>query len=115
MKGLTILNNYFVSGEILMPWLAVIVGGIILGTISVLIVCNCEKFFKNKLKLQKIILIVSAAVIAGSFLIGAIAPREQEEIYQVLIDESVSFVEFTEQYEIVEQNGLIYTIKEKND
>lgn len=34
-------------------------------------------------------------------------------IYQVTIDESVSVVEFNEKYEIIEQNGLIYTVKER--
>ena len=33
--------------------------------------------------------------------------------YQVTIDDSVLMVEFTEKYEIVEINGKIYTIREK--
>ena len=34
--------------------------------------------------------------------------------YQVTINESVSLIEFNEKYEIIEQNGKIYTIQEIN-
>ena len=33
--------------------------------------------------------------------------------YDVMIGDNVSFNDFTEQYEIVEQNGNIYTVKER--
>ena len=33
--------------------------------------------------------------------------------YVVIIGDNVSFNEFTEQYEIISQNGSIYTVKEK--
>lgn len=33
--------------------------------------------------------------------------------YQVVIDDSVSLTEFMEKYEILDQEGLIYTVKEK--
>lgn len=35
--------------------------------------------------------------------------------YQVLIDDSVSMVEFNEKYDIVKVEGKIYTIKEKEN
>ena len=40
-------------------------------------------------------------------------PRPIE--YEVTVDETVSFVEFTENYEIVEQHGNIYIIKLKEE
>ena len=33
--------------------------------------------------------------------------------YKVTIDDSVSFTEFTEKYEIIDQEGKIYTVKER--
>ena len=36
-----------------------------------------------------------------------------ENYYKVTIDPSCSYIEFTENYEIVEQEGEIYTIKER--
>ena len=39
----------------------------------------------------------------------------KETVYQVMIDEDVSLTEFYKDYEILERNGLIYTIKERTD
>lgn len=41
------------------------------------------------------------------------APTETETCYKVLISDEVSMNEFLEQYEIVDQEGKIYTIKER--
>ena len=64
-----------------------------------------------------IILSVILALIGGSALGGAMWYKESKdsppETYDVSIDESVSFREFDEKYEVVERNGEIYTIKEK--
>jgi hypothetical protein len=35
--------------------------------------------------------------------------------YKVIVDENVSMVDFNENYEILEQDGLIYTIIERDD
>lgn len=39
----------------------------------------------------------------------------KETVYQVMIDEDVNLTEFYKDYEILEHNGLIYTIKERTD
>lgn len=41
-------------------------------------------------------------------------PTEYETHYKVTIDESVLMTEFMEKYEILDQEGRIYTVKEKN-
>lgn len=41
-------------------------------------------------------------------------PIPGKYIYEVTIDESVNFNEVYEKYEIISQNGKIYTIKEKD-
>lgn len=57
--------------------------------------------------------------IAGSALFGTLAgcttgkPIEYETQYKVIIDDSVSMNEFTEKYEIIDQEGKIYTVREK--
>lgn len=63
--------------------------------------------------------VVSAAVLAG-LVVGAIcyvqAMRPTGEYrYEVMIDESVSMTEFYEKYDVIDQRGKIYKIKEKND
>ena len=39
-------------------------------------------------------------------------PNTKTVEYKVTINENVSLIEFNEKYEIIEQNGKIYTIKE---
>lgn len=41
-------------------------------------------------------------------------PTEYETQYKVVIDDSVSMNEFTEKYEIIDQEGKIYTVREKD-
>lgn len=40
-------------------------------------------------------------------------PIEYETQYKVVIEDSVSMNEFTEKYEIIDQDGKIYTVREK--
>lgn len=53
-----------------------------------------------------------------AFMVGgmccAVADNPQHNVYKVTIDESVSMVEFHQRYEIVDQDGLIYEIVEKD-
>lgn len=58
-------------------------------------------------------------IIAILFLVGAIAhnvanPTGYTE-YQVLIDDDVKWKDLYENYEIIDQKGQIYTIKEKTE
>ena len=41
--------------------------------------------------------------------------RKETTYYQILIDDSVSMVEFNKKYDIVEVEGKIYTIQEKEN
>lgn len=58
--------------------------------------------------------------IAGSALFGTLVgrttgePIEYETQYKVVIDDSVSMNEFLEEYEIIDQEGKIYTVREKD-
>lgn len=55
---------------------------------------------------------VSALVgVTLGFLLGL--PTEYETQYKVTITQDVSMTEFYEIYEVVEQDGLIFTVKEK--
>lgn len=40
-------------------------------------------------------------------------PIEYETLYKVTIDDSVSMTEFNEKYEVIEQEGKIYTVRER--
>lgn len=60
-----------------------------------------------------IIGIISFLLMLLSLLIIKPEPTGKYE-YQVIIDESITFDEICEQYEVIEQNGLIWTIKDKD-
>lgn len=57
--------------------------------------------------------------VAGSAFFGTLIgcttgePIEYETQYKVIIDDSISMNEFTEKYEIIDQEGKIYTVREK--
>ena len=57
--------------------------------------------------------------VVGSGIIGIIVgattgePTAYETQYKVTIDDSVSMNEFIEKYEIIDQEGKIYTVREK--
>ena len=65
-----------------------------------------------------IILSVIFALIVGSVLGGVVWYKKNKDslpkTYDVFIDESVSFRDFDEKYEVVERNGEIYTIKARD-
>ena len=61
------------------------------------------------------VLLIIFGGIAGGWT-GAISSESLttgDTTYDVIIGDNVSFNEFTEQYEIISQNGSIYTVKEK--
>jgi arginine exporter protein ArgO len=112
MEGITILNQTIHEGSIIEPLFTI-------GTVS--IVCGAILFFlwgvfvcskaPEWLTTSTVCLAVLGMIFAT--FIGVFAPHEQITRYQVIIDESVSLTEFNEHYRIIEQNGLIYTIEER--
>lgn len=57
--------------------------------------------------------ILLGIIASGVVLIITLHPAAYETHYQVTIDDSVSMNEFLDKYEIVKQEGKIYTIKER--
>ena len=74
-------------------------------------------YLNNAKSIKEIIwpsICILALGIAGSItVIHTISQNAGENYYKVTIDPSCSYIEFTENYEIVEQEGEIYTIKER--
>lgn len=102
LEGITVLNTYVVhslTGLFGALMLLLLVLAVILGLF--------EKWGACVLTIGIMFSIGMAAMY------GAPPFVHEDEIYQVLISEEVSFVEFNETYEIVSQEGLIYEIKLK--
>ena len=77
---------------------------LILSISNLIIVCK-EKYSRPFIFFCLIVLFFGVIFLFGFFNSNYIE-------YEVTIDDNVSFIEFTEKYEILEKNGNIYTIKE---
>ena len=58
---------------------------------------------------------IISGIMAGAIFGGGIfaTPASYETHYKVAIDDSVSMNEFLDKYEILDQEGKIYTVKER--
>lgn len=59
---------------------------------------------------------VGIALSVALFVVGIIGLcliPPSETYYEVIVDDSVSMTEFNEEYEIIEQRGMIYKVKER--
>lgn len=106
MNGITILNTTLVT-VMDTGWITFLVFGIPLFIIGafmwILDECN---------RMTGFIMTMIGIVFIGIFGLGYFIYPEHDT-YQVIIDETVKFSEFTAQYEILDQEGLIYTVKER--
>ena len=110
MNGVEILTEEVVYNTILPEWCAVLGG--LLGLICVILTFNCLNEEYN----------VAASVFGALFFIctilfilGLISNKNSIDHieYKVTISDEVSLTEFNEKYEILEQDGKIYTVKER--
>ena len=109
IEGITVLAQ-----ETIAPPMGTIIFGFFIAGISLLfgIVFLCLGIVNDSS-----LIIPSVIVLAGTFVIGAICfselSKEPYTEYKVLIDQDVSWSEVYENYEIIDQEGQIYIIKEK--
>lgn len=97
-----------------------LVGGILIGLIvAYAVICIVQYLLNCDVEDKWALALVIPILFITSFL-GWIGGKELERnlsagdtVYDVMIGDNVSFNEFTERYEIVEQNGNIYTVKER--
>lgn len=111
MEGITILNQFIHEGAIIQPWFTIGICLCIGGMIGVVGFCTITDFSK-KTWAKVLAAICTISVFVGVF-ISILAPREEITRYQVLIGDEVNFNEFHSEYEIVQQDGLIFTIEER--
>lgn len=109
MEGVTILNEYLTT-----DWIVGFVP-LICGT-ALLILCICGAVFMFKdhavgpgIGLSFLALLSACLIMVGVFIV--MDPPETH--YQVVVDDSVSMNDFNKRYEIIEQEGQIITVKER--
>ena len=114
MSGVEILNQYQVASEVCNETAVAATFFIVFGILAILgIVVACYEH-------EQVFMVVGIILgIAFGFLfafpVGAITaqPGDAETHYKVTIDDSVSMNEFLDKYEILGQEGKIYTVKER--
>ena len=110
LEGIEILNTYsgLELGECIFY-------SIILSAISIFLIVGIIMQFKEKDSLSVVLLICLFMFFGGltGFTITETVEEANTTYYKVTIDDSVSFNQFNERYEIYEQDGAIYTIYEK--
>lgn len=116
MNGVEILSSAEVASEYAFNWTAFwVVFGIVFGIcaivgIKTVITGECT---------WTIIPALLPVALAGGIVLGAAfgtmckTPTAYETHYKVTIDDSVSMNEFLDKYEILDQEGKIYTVKER--
>ena len=87
-----------------------------LGSIMTIIICVClwanEGFSADIIKIVCIGVLISC-FIGGAAGIGCATPNSYATEYKVTISDEVSLNDFLDKYEILDQEGKIYTVKEK--
>lgn len=105
---MTVLNTYLHD---VTPDHLVLMAVILIGAGIVSIICGVAKCTENKLLHGSIGMILGVAMLASGVIWLDHMPKEMW--YEVLLDDNTPFVEVMDEYELVEQRGLIYVLKEK--
>ena len=114
MEGITILNQT----EVMEPTpLAVKV----IAILTIISLISCIAFFIAYITMVSnvcpvILAFISISSLVTVFFIGALSPKHLTGYeYEATIDENVSMKEVYERYEIVEQRGDIWVLRDKKD
>ena len=111
MQGVQILNEFMHEGAVAMPWFGISLGCCITGMVGAFLF-SMINIIPKKIRSCAIIILISVALFGAGAAI--FAPREIITRYQVIIDDEVDFNDFMNNYKIIKQDGLIYTVEELN-
>lgn len=118
LEGIEILNQYTKDITEITNKNAVIITVIIWIILSSIMFMSFEWKTDSKISLLSLTLGIVAGLAIGSiFGIEVVAKEEvvrTDIYYEIQFTQEVSFEEFYNRYEIIEQRGKIYTIKEKD-
>lgn len=134
MSGISILNTFEVVTAYKPTWswtifaIVLVLTFIFIGFISTFFI-NTNTFGKKFAKKPKekrrfiigltriiatIVLSLAISIFCG-FAAGDKVPKTTETRYEVLVSDDISFKEFNTCYEVIEQRGEIYVIREKTE
>lgn len=117
MTGVEILNETQVVVESAFNWIAFWIAGIIV--FGILITVSIIISITEGPDLLGWIAVIFVGILLG-LIFGALCgrlcetPTKYETHYQVIIDDSVSMTEFLDKYEIINTEGKILTVRERD-
>jgi len=105
MDGITILNQYMTYDWPTWRYIVLIAGVAIIMLCISAVMDNCSGLWG----------VLALVILLGLIVLGIISPKEETGLYEyeAIIDDGVSFTDLYEQYDIVEQRGEIYILKDK--
>lgn len=116
LKGITILNSY----DVIAPeWYGMFFLLLLLVFVAISVIIYISRNSKQRKDAFVPSFIVSIFTLLGIFVsihgFTHLLENKYQTRYEVTVSDEVNFNEFNSKYEIVTQNGLIYTIVEKID
>ena len=107
IDGITVLSTSELVTVNIGCFIFAIIGACVFGT-GLFIFAESNDFV-----IGSIVGIIGVLMITFTIISGNLTKTTGEYEYKVTISDEVNFVEFNNKYEIVDQDGLIYTIREK--
>ena len=115
MPGVEILNTTIHYKEVMPTWVLIVI-------IAIIVIPAMAMLIGSSVHSDLLFTIGSISFILGfvlALIIGSTIRQTTNQIdyieHEVLVDDSVSLTEFNEKYEIVNQKGKIYVVREKEN
>ena len=111
MEGIEILSVGEIGINPVFNWSAAIIGGVLIGLIFAFLADAAE----NSVGCFMIMFVLCTPIFGAIFGFGIKKYAGIAPTYKVIISDTVSLNEFYDRYEVLEQDGKIFTIMERND
>lgn len=117
MNGVEILSVFDVITKNTYNWTAILIsGGVAFGVCFVLgIIGSCKENDWSWCKILTIAGLVAGLIAVGVSMRITEEPIEYETRYKVTISDDVLYNEFIEKYDVIHQDGAIFTVVEKGN
>lgn len=119
LEGINVLNTYEIVNpewhDMIFPAVAFAFLAVVGIVLIVCILCNREYIQENFGPLVFVIVGTLFFMVGSIYGFTHLPENKYQTRYAVTLDDHVNFNEFTAKYEVVKQEGLIYTIVEKTN
>lgn len=111
MTGVEILTTEQVLVETSFNWIAALVVGLVTAGVFIVLYIVFKDICDMVDGVCSLVVIFLLAAVSG---LAFATPSQYVNQYQVIVSDEVVFTEFCERYEIVDQDGKLLTVREKD-